>query len=93
VHYENVDLLLKWTARLSDGALKKPMLVKMEVDRRGTRDEHNYKLVINTEFDYSGEPMKLLTKSVSIIRSRASAGAGANLDKFEVQFKTAHPER
>ncbi|VDM25504.1 unnamed protein product [Toxocara canis] len=83
-----------WEGSLSDEALKSPLKAKIDVIKSG-RDEHNYGLNIKAEFDYSGQPDKLIShslrierKATTVHRSRRAAGRDA---RFEAELICTHP--
>uniref|UniRef100_A0A914ZTX6 Vitellogenin n=2 Tax=Parascaris TaxID=6254 RepID=A0A914ZTX6_PARUN len=92
--YDKTSNGYHWEGSLTDEALKSPLKAKVEMVRSG-HDEHNYRLNIKTEFDYSGQPDRLFSnslrierKTLTLHRRRRATGKDA---RFEAEFISTHP--
>ncbi|MFH4975773.1 hypothetical protein AB6A40_002482 [Gnathostoma spinigerum] len=75
-----------WKGTFTDPALQSPIKVLIEGTRTGT-DEFNYGVELKSEFDYSGQPNKIMRKSLKITRSQQPPHGQAQEVKFDSEFK------
>ncbi|VDN26661.1 unnamed protein product, partial [Gongylonema pulchrum] len=89
----------RWEGTFSDEALRRPLTAKMNF-KRNERNSQNYGMDFYTEFDYSGQPEKLLSSSFHLQRSVVTSGhwrrhvkrsPAANDVRFEAELKCTHP--
>uniref|UniRef100_A0A915PUL0 Vitellogenin n=1 Tax=Setaria digitata TaxID=48799 RepID=A0A915PUL0_9BILA len=89
----------QWEGSISDDALQKPLKAKV-IYKKDERDKNNYRLDLQTELDYSGQPEKLFSNSLHLHRSVVSSDgrklttkiySKSNTVRFIAELKSMHP--
>jgi hypothetical protein len=89
IYYKSEPTSAKIEAQLTDPSLQKPILIKMDIVRRGSYNEDECEYSIASSFDYSGNPDKLLSKSLTF--SKTTTNASIRKRQYNIIFMIEHP--